>query len=581
LRGNLASIPGNVTFGDSNSSVAYTEVSNFVSSGIFSGPGTITISGAPLIQLSGDSSSFTGSLQIPSSSTFNMNGSFGATSTTTILNGATMTGGGTVGNLTSNGVISPGNSIGTIYVLGSLDLQSNSVLDIEIDSLISLDQIVVSGGATLAGTVNFTVPTPGFFGLGGTYTFLTSSGIASGTFAGFTISNPSVTGSLAFLEGADVALVIADTNPLADFPYINQNTRAVGQNLTALHNAGELDAALTSVTDAWVNKSNAEINDALNQMHPAPYSALLDAQAQLGGQIVSAFHRQPMLQCSCHHQTRLWAEPMGNWLKQGSLGEQVGFYAYTKGIMIGADFELTDSVVFGVGGSFDATDMQWMQSIGTGLVQRSLGGIYLDCNFNDFYFGWNVLAGVDDHQIRRHLDIPGINVHAYGDFSALDVMSQFSFAYFFGTPACLFYPYAIFDIFYLQSPHFTETNADGLCLQVNQHTAATIRSEAGVKIQVKDSNYYETICIAPSFGIGWAMECPIYRPVYVANFIDEPISFEAHGWNQTWQLFSLSFGLKMTFKSISFSGEYISEIAPSGRDQFWGQRFNIGLELVW
>jgi autotransporter-associated beta strand protein len=581
LYGNTSSIIGNIVFAASSSTVTFTQLASATYSGTFTGAGSANLQGPYTLEFTGTSSSFTGNVNVAAGMTFNMNGFFAASSSTTIANGATISGGGTVGNLISDGVISPGNSIGTLTVGGTLGLGADSILEIEIAPGGSSDLIAVASTATLGGTVNI-IANSGFYGFGDTFLFLTSAGLVGpDRFAGFTLSLPDATGSLSYPATQNAEFTLTIIRPFADFPFSNQNTRAVGENLDALNVAGELNPAFVDIINSWVGLSFGAINSYLDQMHPAPYSALLDIQAQAGGQLLSLFHRTPSLFCCSSHKTRLWAEPMGNWLKQGNLGEQVGFYAYTKGIAFGLDFELGDSVVFGIGGAFNETDIQWRRSIGTGMRQQSLGGMYLDWNYSDFYFGWNVLAGIDDHEIRRHIAFPTLDARAHGDFSSLDLMSQFSFAYFFGTPVCLLYPYANFDVFYLQSSEIHETNADALDLNVAFHRAATVRGEAGMKLQIKDSNYNETICFSPSFGIGWAMECPIYRPVYTAKFAGEPISFEAHGWNQTWQLFSLSFGLKVTVKSVTLSGEYISEITPEGRDQFWGQRANFGLELIW
>ncbi len=69
------------------------------------------------------------------------------------LNGGTFTGSGTVaGNLLNNGSLSPGNSPGTLSLTGNYT-QAAGTLEMELGKL-AWDQLLVSGSATLGGTLN-------------------------------------------------------------------------------------------------------------------------------------------------------------------------------------------------------------------------------------------------------------------------------------------------------------------------------------------------------------------------------------------------------------------------------------------
>lgn len=86
-----------------------------------------------------------------------------------------------IGNLTNNGLVAPGNSIGTLTVQGNYVHNAGSVLEIEFDGNGGIDLLAVTGTATInGGTLRF-VSLGGAEGSGGT--FLTAAGGLTGTFA--------------------------------------------------------------------------------------------------------------------------------------------------------------------------------------------------------------------------------------------------------------------------------------------------------------------------------------------------------------------------------------------------------------
>ena len=125
-----------------------------------------------------------------------------------------------------------------------------------------------------------------------------------------------------------------------------------------------------------------------------------------------------------------------------------------------------------------------------------------------------------------------------------------------------------------------ETGADGLSLTVGS-LSETVRTESGMGFQIQDSNYDETISIAPMFAIGWAMECPINRPAYHASFAGEPFGFEAKGWDRTFHMLTIDAAIKLQIYDFALTAEYESDTVKQNQDTYWGQRFNLILEYAW
>jgi len=104
--------------------------------------------------------------------------------------GATIKGAGTLNTpasgLTNNGIIAAGFSPGLMIINGDLNLTATSVIDIEIQGTNAVtpdfDILNVLGNANLDGSLNVTLPT-GFDPIGNSFTFLTTTGTVTGTFA--------------------------------------------------------------------------------------------------------------------------------------------------------------------------------------------------------------------------------------------------------------------------------------------------------------------------------------------------------------------------------------------------------------
>jgi subtilase-type serine protease len=111
-----------------------------------SGVGGFSKAGAGMLVLTG-ANTYTGDTTI-TGGILRVNGSI-ASSDLTVSSGGTLEGIGTVGNTMMAGVLSPGNSVGTLSVQGNLTLQDGSTYLYEIDANQNGDLVVVSGTATI------------------------------------------------------------------------------------------------------------------------------------------------------------------------------------------------------------------------------------------------------------------------------------------------------------------------------------------------------------------------------------------------------------------------------------------------
>lgn len=161
--------------------------------------GTLTLTGA---------NTYAGATDVAAGTLLVNGNQSGATGLTSVANGATLGGIGTIGGnvaVGNGGILAPGTSPGTLTINGNLALAGGSVLAYEFGQADTVggalnDLVIVGGNLTLDGTINVSVPAGGSFGHGTYRVFsyggsLTDNGLALGSMpAG---SNVSVQTSIA------------------------------------------------------------------------------------------------------------------------------------------------------------------------------------------------------------------------------------------------------------------------------------------------------------------------------------------------------------------------------------------------
>ena len=201
-----------------------------------------------------------------------VNGNITSVGNLVVNAGGTLGGNGTVGNtLLNGGILSPGNSIGTIAVQGSLVFTAASTYLVQVSSSAS-DLTNVTGAATLAGTVQVALAN-GTLRFNSPYTIL-SSATLNGSRFDFVATPTGVAGSLIY-SGNTVQLVLG--SDLAQIAGLNMNQRAVATALDKAFNSfggvpaaqggifgGNVPANLTQASGELATGSQQTTFDAMN-----------------------------------------------------------------------------------------------------------------------------------------------------------------------------------------------------------------------------------------------------------------------------------------------------------------------------
>jgi fibronectin-binding autotransporter adhesin len=575
LIGNTNSLPANIVVG-AGTSLVFLQSDNGVYADALSGSGSFTKTGNGTLQITGNSPAFTGPITL-SQGELKVNGSL-ENSSLSILAGTILSGIGSVGPTTvsNGGSIQPGNSIGSITINGALNLLPGSSITIE-TSPSSSDQIFVNGTATLTGGQLIVAPEPGFYGFETSYTILTSTSLGGTSFASFSSTDPNFIPELSYTT-TDAVLLLRVPQPFAALTS-NNNGLSLASNIQESFKAGALSSDLFNVVNAFTGQSLSTVTEALDQLSPAPYSNLTELQIETSSQLISLFHRFPILDCNCIKPSRLWFKPSANALKMKDHNHQLGFHSTTWALAAGFDTQVLDQLTIGVGAAWNRSHLNWNKERGSGTINGFYGAGYADYQIERVYLGAALLAGTDFCDTSRNILFN--NRIAKADYHSFDLVAQLKTAYLFGSSKMRIYPYANFDFLYLNYDALTEEGAEGVDLHIQSRTASTFRTEAGATFQAQFKVREKTVCLSPLVSLGWVNMCPIQRDAFTANFVGSATSFSIEGWDRMWNLLSLNTGLSTSYKCFDFSLDYHLEMSASLHPILLEQQGNATLSWRW
>lgn len=447
------------------------------------------------------------------------------------LAGGTIGGIGTItasrGLLNTGGVVSPGNSVGTLTVNGNYTQGASGRLFIEVDSTTVNDLLAVNGAASLDGTLEtdwrggYTPAVGTAFGA-----FLTATGGVTGRFSRL-LTN--LTPTLVFKPRYDVAnqvsLVAARdyANPrLAG--YLTANGQGVGAMLTgAAETAGgdlgtvldALDGQVTYSQTASAIEQLAPINGAVPanlELIGSQYQAgrIADRLGELrlgargfslgGLRMISddsaAAGRKPIHlasnAASLAGMIAPLSEPTGErWglFAKGDamVGEQRGaaqggYDFATTGVTVGVDYRFSERFVAGIMAGLQGGRAQ-VNDAGSKVKLDADGlGLYGTYYRQAFYIDGLVHYGRNRFDNTRRIVFPGLNRTALSkpDGSQVAIHGGMGYDFKVGpwmiTPACsLQYVRAALE-------GYSETGADALNLRVDRQVAESLRGSLGGRI---------------------------------------------------------------------------------------------------
>ncbi|MGO3891627.1 MAG: autotransporter domain-containing protein [Paenalcaligenes sp.] len=505
---------------DAGASLALNQAVAAHYAGQLSGAGSLQKQGQGLLQLTGDSSAFTGSVTIEAGR-LAVNGKLGGSQT--VGNGAFLGGNGTIGSgvgstltVAQGGTLSPGNSIGTLTIDGDLALQTGSRFDVEVDpQSTAADLVHVTGNASLAGGVAH-IGENGNYNLRSTYTILSADGSLSGRF-------DTVQSDFAFLtpelnydySAGNVQLALRRNSTSFASLAETRNQRATA---TAIDSMGV--GAGHAVYDALAQLPNdvallqSSLNALSGEIHASTKTALIDdsrfirdaATDRLRGAFGAAgSSASPVLanQQVVNANTAgaaAWLQLFGNWGHSDSDGNAHKLKRRTNGFMLGADTSVGDNWRVGAMAGYSHTKSD----------VRDIGGSNKSDNYHVGVYGggqWDAVgvrlgAAHSWHDMRtnRSVAMPGLSEELKASPKARTTQIFADVGYNVDAGVMQLEPFANLAYVNLHSQSFSEKGGAAALKsssQNNDSTFMTLGSRLSADIAVGETN------VMVSASAGW------------------------------------------------------------------------------
>jgi autotransporter-associated beta strand protein len=530
-----------------------------------SGPGALTKLGTGTLTLNG-ANTYAG-LTTVSAGALALNGSVAGS--VLVQNGGVFGGVGMVGgNLTVQGTVTPGNSIGTLTIGGNYTSAAGSVYIAEVNAAGQGDQIRAASATLQGGTVQVQ-PQAGTYRRTTTYALVSTTGATTGTYAGVTSTQASLVPTLVY--GANgVTLSLLNLDATFSNPGFTPNQNAVANVLT--------QASPTATGDF------ANVLNVLSNLDPAALGKILDT---IGGQIYSGFGTvgvQTLLTFMENFQFQAGGGQTNTASAQGrstytelaeacdvacdttsparwhAWGGGVGAFGTVAGdtnargltyslggFAAGLDRSFGNGLKAGVATGFSAASLYPQGASGNGTsntLQFALYGGYAE---GPVYL--DLLAGYAhaDNRMTRPIVIPGLPYRAaqgyttanqfFGQIEAgyrVDVAPRFG---------GFITPFARLQASTSTQNGFTETGADSMNLTVAQQTTQSLRTVFGAQLGAAiDAGWHGPLNVV--FRAGWSHEfADLTRPVTAAFAGAPALTFTTQGATAPRDGVVLGFGL--------------------------------------
>jgi uncharacterized protein with beta-barrel porin domain len=488
------------------------------------------------LDLEGDGSNYGGAYTV-TSGTFTLNNTMGGNptpSTVVVDPGAFMNGSGTlVGTLTNRGTISPGNSPGTLSVVGSYTQTASGTCIAEILSPSSYDRIAVTGTpgtASLAGTIS-PVLLGNYRPLAHTVFpgVVTASGGITGSFN--PLANPFFAPTLYWqphysANSVDLVVQRDYTNPGLS---PNSNQLAVGTMLNSV--AGATSGDLNTVLNAIDSLPNAaSVQEAYKQISPEKAGALANLGfAAANFQVRNLATRTTNLRfvqggsggtasslapggVSCNYSKlsgvmlaynggflpdlftarRKFKAPESRWGifadggaafgTQSSTSNQTGYNFTLGGLTLGADYRVTDKLLVGLATGYSNTASSFYGTGGSVTVNTIPFNAYGAYFSGPLYVYGSLGYALNIYNLRRDFNFDGIGRTATSSTTGNQFNLYGEAGYDLKLSRMILTPAATLTYSALWLGGFSEENAGALNLNVGPQNASSVQTGVGGRV---------------------------------------------------------------------------------------------------
>ncbi len=507
--------------------------SSVVSGGTLNTPGNLDKNGAGELDLQSNTN-VNGTANVVEG-LLSVNGQLNANSVVVDPN-ATLGGAGVIvaSNVVVNGNLSPGNSPGTLNVVGNLVLTGANSTVIEIASPTNFDRIVVTGTATLGGKLNAR-------GYGG-YTIAPGSRfdfLQAGSIVGAYDSIVAPEGLRArFLSSGTVGTLLFGPGSYVPMA-INQNQRNVAKALDTFVVATNGDRLAVSI--ALDSLTTAQFPAAFDQIMPGFYESLANIaieqafnQTQMLNQRISSVRlgaagfqaiggisqpllhdkngksaaeakdANPIVESATATNWNAWALGTGMFSRTTDLGRLQNYNNDAGGFLVGSDYRWSENFVTGLYGGYDYSYAEYNGGGSTKGNSFSFG-TYASYEKDGYYADAVIGGGYTGFQTQRSIEFSTIDRTASADPNSGQFTAGINLGKDFEVGKFTLGPIVGAQYTYAGIGSFTESGAESLDLSLGQQNANSLRSTLGGRVAYT-WNLNQKIALIPEVRMFWQHE---------------------------------------------------------------------------
>ncbi len=450
----------------------------------------------------------------------------------------TLGGTGTIfGDVINFGNVSPGNSPGTMTIVGNFSQTSQGTLTLEIASPTIFDQLNVSGIATLGGTL--AVQNLGTsLSFGKQYPFLQASTLSS-AFDRITMPDPGTyRGRLLSRGGTGILLVApASYTLLAQTPNQSNVAHAVDGYIHAtsgdraavslaldLQSTDQYPAAFQAISPAQYENlasTSIEQSNALSQILQQRFSTVRLTEArgftQQGLKIPIMSESGPNDAAKNVHAARDIFTPApgnnwGSWVQgDGLFGDFTGLATVPNsrfssgGVTAGLDYRFPVDVTLGLFAGYQGLYSKYANG-GRMNINTVNFGLYVAFEHTSgFYANFILGGGYSGYQVTRPIAFSTIDRSAKSDPSGALLSTTLDLGYDWKVAGFTITPTLAAQFTYTDVAPFTESGADSLDLRLNNLAATSLRTSLGARAAYP-IRISRTVTFIPQVSLVWQHE---------------------------------------------------------------------------
>ncbi|MEO6015036.1 MAG: autotransporter domain-containing protein, partial [Devosia sp.] len=408
----------------------------------------------------------------------------------TLIGTGAVGGSGTFNSLTTNGgFLAPGNSPGTLTLLGAANF-TNVIYNAEVNAAGVSDKLLVGTTTTLNGTGNTVVAMPeaGAYNKTTTYTILTSGSPISGAFGGVSSASPLFAASLS----ADATNVYLTLTRNAAGAGLTPNQKATGTGLDSFAGpapyfdklmqlpSAQIPAALSALSgDGYASLITALITDQ-RYLRDATLDRLAATRFTPGPIIANGFAAVPDMPVAS--EIKIWGRGYGGLSTLPGDGNAPAVNHGAGGLVAGADAEfgtmrLGALTAAGIS-SFAIPDRAMSGTSGDFSM-----GAYGDTNWDDFYLSFGTTLTGRSISTTRTAAFAGVSDVFTAQYAALTSQAFGELGKRIDFGATTLTPFAGLALINTLTSGFTETGTGAGALTVASSSTSAALLTLGVRIE--------------------------------------------------------------------------------------------------